>query len=42
MGKPHKTPYNDEYETWKQRVGHDWEPEEKYKGEEEPYYVDLP
>ena len=45
MGKPHKTLYNDEYEQWKARFGHDWEPvknKEKYKGVEEPYYVDLP
>jgi len=38
-----KTPYRDEYEQWKKRFGHDWEPEKpKYKGVEEPYYVDLP
>ena len=42
MGKPTKTIYNDEYEIWKARFGHDWEPEKKYKGVEEPYYVDLP
>ena len=37
-----KTPYNDDYEIWKSKYGHDWEPEKKYKGVEEPYYVDLP
>jgi len=39
-----RKPYNDEYEIWKERFGHDWQPEkkEKYKGVEEPYYVDLP
>jgi hypothetical protein len=47
MGKPTKTPYNDEYEIWKSRFGHDWDPptqEEKkrWNGVEEPYYVDLP
>ena len=43
MGKPTKTIYNDEYEIWKAQYGHDWEePEKKYVGEEEPYYVDLP
>jgi len=43
MGKPHKTIYNDEYESWKARFGHDWEePKKKFVGEEEPYYVDLP
>ena len=38
MGKPTKTLYNDEYEEWKSRFGHDWEEPEK----EQPYYVDLP
>lgn len=38
MGKPTKTLYNDEYEEWKKRFGHDWEEPEK----EQPYYVDLP
>ena len=38
MGKPTKTLYNDEYEEWKIRFGHDWEEPEK----EQPYYVDLP
>ena len=38
MGKPTKTLYNDEYEEWKNRFGHDWEEPEK----EQPYYVDLP
>lgn len=47
MGKPHKTLYNDEYESWKKRFGHDWEPytkeeKKKWNGIEEPYYVDLP
>ena len=42
MSKPAKTLYNDEYEIWKARFGHDWEPKEKYKGVEDPYYVDLP
>lgn len=45
MGKPTKTIYNDEYEIWKARYGHDWEePEktEKYVGVEDPYYVDIP
>jgi len=42
-----KTPYNDDYEKWKRRFGHDWEPvkdeeKEKYIGVKEPYYVDLP
>ncbi len=41
-----KTLYKDEYEAWKERYGHDWEPEEEskkpYKGVEEPYYVGLP
>lgn len=39
-----KTPYQTEYEIWKERFGHDWEPvkKEKYKGVEDPYYVDLP
>ena len=40
-----KTPYNDDYEIWKSKYGHDWEPvkdKEKYKGVKEPYYVDLP
>ena len=31
-----KTPYDDEYEKWKERFGHEWQPEE------EPYYVGLP
>lgn len=42
-----KTPYNDEYEEWKERFGGDWEkPTEEEKkrwlGVKEPYYVDLP
>ena len=42
-----KTPYKDEYETWKSRFGHDWDPptkEEKkrWNGVQKPYYVDLP
>ena len=42
-----KTPYKDEYEKWKSRFGHDWDPptkEEKkrWNGVQEPYYVDLP
>lgn len=31
-----KTPYDDAYEKWKERFGHEWQPEE------EPYYVGLP
>jgi len=45
MGKPTKTLYNDDYEMWKDRFGHDWEPVEdkkRYICVEEPYYVDLP
>jgi len=39
-----KTPYNDEYEEWKSRFGHDWHDPPDYKEEENdlPYYVDLP
>ena len=45
-----KTLYKDEYEAWKERYGHDWEPEEEseeeskkpYRGVEAPYYVGLP
>lgn len=42
-----KTPYKDEYEIWKARYGHEWEPipekdKEKYIGVKEPHYVDLP
>ena len=47
MGKPTKTIYNDEYEIWKARFGHDWEDytqeeKKKWNGVEKPYYVDLP
>ena len=35
-GKPTKTLYDDAYEQWKDRFGHEWEPDE------EPYYVGLP
>lgn len=43
MGKPLKTLYNDEYESWKAKYGHEWESEETtYKGVDEPYYVGLP
>ena len=37
-GKPVKTPYKDDYEKWKERFGHDWEPID----DDLPYYVDLP
>lgn len=42
-----KTPYRDEYEQWKSRLGHDWdepteEEKKRWNGVEEPYYVDLP
>ena len=45
-----KTPYKDEYEEWKELLGHEWheKPEyekskkKKYIGIEEPYYVGLP
>lgn len=31
-----KTPYKDEYEQWKEKYGHEWDPNK------EPYYVGLP
>lgn len=31
-----KTLFQDEYEQWKERFGHEWEPNK------EPYYVGLP
>jgi len=31
-----KTLYKDEYEAWKERYGHEWDPNK------EPYYVGLP
>ena len=41
-GNVGKTPYKDEYEIWKKKFGADWHDPPKYKGVEEPYYVDLP
>lgn len=32
-----RTPYNDDYEIWKQRFGQDW-----HDSVEQPYYVGMP